>query len=125
MNAPQPHMIYEMAPNKEVISNGSHTLFFPVDVQTSSIICIDYDIYDNTKYDSEFKEILGMSDIHDVLYVDRKNIHKMLDYTCISDEALMNMMFLFSGIPTDKTDNTILNSMRRIGIDSFYSNEAQ
>jgi hypothetical protein len=118
--------IYEMAPNKEVISNGSHTMFFPAQVQVSNSFKVNYKIDSKDDYYRDFLHSIGPDLIEPNMedtYSNNKDIHKILDYTCISEESVINMLMLFSSTPKDSRDNvnSILTLMRRVGIDSFYS----
>ena len=113
-----------MAPNKEVISNGSHTMYFPVQVQVSNTFRINYNINDsNSECNEEFLDVVNRELLESGMieaYNHNRDIHKILDYTCISEEAIINMILLFSTTPKDTSDsNIILNLMRRIGINSI------
>ena len=115
-----------MAPNKEVISNGSHTMFFPAQVQVSNSFKVNYNIDSKDDYFRDFLHSIGPDLIEpnmEDIYSNNKDIHKILDYTCISEESVINMLMLFSSTPKDSRDNvnSILTLMRRVGIDSFYS----
>ena len=113
-----------MAPNKEVISNGSHTMYFPAQVQVSNTFRINYNINDsNSECSEEFLDVVSGELLESEMieaYNHNRDIHKILDYTCISEEAVINMILLFSSTPKDTSNsNTILNLMRRIGINSI------
>lgn len=85
---------YEVAPNIEVISNQSHSFYFPPMVAISTLLDI--------KYKSNSQELI--------------NRQEVLDYTLIGDEDCINLQMLFSEHPKNNATDNIVQFLRSEGI---------
>ena len=86
---------YEISPNIEIVSNQSNTFYFSPMISMSNLLDIEYHNNSNK--------------------IAIKEIHKMMDYTCISDEECMNLRFLFSEPTNNNTNNNMIQFIRSEG----------
>lgn len=97
---------YEINPNMESITNQSNSFYYPPMIPISDYLDVEYD-YDDISIDDSFYKV------NDKLV----DVHKLLDYTLLSDESCMNIMFLFSKLPVDdKRKDNIVQFIKSEGI---------
>lgn len=134
--------LYELAPNLDVVANNSHSMYFPPIISTSSIIDTEYDystLDDNNINQEPFTIALcdqftpdkkpkyaedinpGLTDMFKKLIfdLDAHDLHLFMDYECISDEDVINLLILYSITDDNQENHHILHFMRQKGINPF------